>query len=140
MSHELHKDVLVDAGAGTFELYGFAGGTASYAVSVRRAGILPAASFGFHLAMDTLAVRLAVPVIRVLRGLAPQVTNQAPYLIAWRLRATRHAWRTQKNACLLAKTGARSHEMGEHSLGGLAIHEADPWLCGTGLLQLCYYR
>src|SRR5664279_1666420 len=25
-----------------------------------------------------------------------QVTNQAPYLIGWRLRATRHAWRTTK--------------------------------------------
>ena len=34
---------------------------ASYAVSVRRASVLPAASFRFHLAVDTLAVRLAVP-------------------------------------------------------------------------------
>ena len=44
---------------------------ASYAVSVRRAGSLPAASFGFRLAADTLAVRLAVPVTRVRRGLSP---------------------------------------------------------------------
>ena len=31
------------------------------AVSVRQTSVLPAASFGFHLAMDTLAVRLTVP-------------------------------------------------------------------------------
>jgi len=34
------------------------GMAASYAISVRRASALPAASFRFHLAMDTLAVRL----------------------------------------------------------------------------------
>src|SRR6266403_1225920 len=34
---------------------------ASYAISVRRASVLPAASFRSHLAMDTLAVRLMVP-------------------------------------------------------------------------------
>src|SRR5207253_10858668 len=34
---------------------------ASYAISVRRASVLPAASFRFHLAMDTLAVRLTIP-------------------------------------------------------------------------------
>ena len=33
----------------------------SYAVSVRRLGTLPAASFRFHLAVDTLAVRLTLP-------------------------------------------------------------------------------
>jgi hypothetical protein len=32
-----------------------------YAVSVRQTSVLPAASFGFHLAMDTLAVQLTVP-------------------------------------------------------------------------------
>jgi len=35
--------------------------TASYVISVRRASALPAASFRFHLAMDTLAVRLTIP-------------------------------------------------------------------------------
>ena len=35
--------------------------TASYAVSVRQASALPAASFRFHLTMDTLAVRLTFP-------------------------------------------------------------------------------
>src|SRR6185369_13390906 len=35
--------------------------TASYAISVRRASALPAASFRLHLAMDTLAVRLTIP-------------------------------------------------------------------------------
>ena len=34
---------------------------ASYAVSVRRASVLPAASSGFHLTVDTLAVRLTIP-------------------------------------------------------------------------------
>ena len=34
---------------------------ASYAISVRRASASPAASFRFHLAMDTLAVRLTIP-------------------------------------------------------------------------------
>src|SRR6266849_328402 len=34
---------------------------ASYAISVRRTSALPAASFRFHLTMDTLAVRLTVP-------------------------------------------------------------------------------
>jgi hypothetical protein len=35
--------------------------TASYVISVRQASALPAASFRFHLTMDTLAVRLTVP-------------------------------------------------------------------------------
>src|SRR6266446_2131259 len=34
---------------------------ASYAISVRRTSALPAASFRFHLAIDTLAVRLTIP-------------------------------------------------------------------------------
>jgi hypothetical protein len=37
--------------------------TASYVVSVRQTSVLPAASFKFHLAMDTLAVRLTIPPI-----------------------------------------------------------------------------
>ena len=32
-----------------------------YAIPVRQASALPAASFRFHLTMDTLAVRLTVP-------------------------------------------------------------------------------
>jgi hypothetical protein len=42
-----------------------------HAVPVRRAGALPAASFRFRLATDTLAVRLTVPTIRVRKGLSP---------------------------------------------------------------------
>ena len=34
---------------------------ALYAISVRRLGTLPAASFRFHFTMDTLAVRLTLP-------------------------------------------------------------------------------
>ncbi len=41
---------------------------ASYAVCVPRAGSLPSASFRFHLAMDTLAVRLGVPAIKASIG------------------------------------------------------------------------
>jgi len=36
---------------------------ASYAIPVRRAGILPAASFRFGLTTDTLAVQLTVPAV-----------------------------------------------------------------------------
>ncbi len=45
--------------------------SASYAVSVRRAGSLPAASFRSRVAPDTLAVQLTVPAIRARRGLQP---------------------------------------------------------------------
>ena len=34
---------------------------ASYVISVRQASALPAASFRFHLTMDTIAVRLTFP-------------------------------------------------------------------------------
>ena len=47
--------------------------TASYAVPVRQASDLPAASFRFHLAVDTLAVRLTVPPIRSVEDLHFQV-------------------------------------------------------------------
>jgi hypothetical protein len=46
---------------------------ASYAVSVRRASVLPAASFRLHLAMDALAVRLAVPPVGPAEDLHLQV-------------------------------------------------------------------
>src|SRR5437660_1552868 len=46
----------------TLKIFAFSSSLhASYAFSVRRASALPAASFRFHLAMDTLAVRLTVP-------------------------------------------------------------------------------
>ena len=44
---------------------------ASYALPVRRAGVLLTASFGFRFASDTLAVRLTVPIIRVRKGFSP---------------------------------------------------------------------
>ena len=47
--------------------------SASYAIPVRRASALPAASFGFHLAMDTLAVRLTVPPAGPVGDFHPQV-------------------------------------------------------------------
>jgi hypothetical protein len=39
------------------------GMTASYAIPVRRASVLPAASFRFSLTTNTLAVRLTVPTV-----------------------------------------------------------------------------
>ena len=47
---------------------------ASYAISVRRASVLPPASFRFHLAMDTLAVRLTVPPVGPVEDLHLQVS------------------------------------------------------------------
>ena len=46
---------------------------ACYAIPVRRVSVLPAASFRFHLAMDTLAVRLTVPPVGPVGDLHPQV-------------------------------------------------------------------
>ena len=63
--------------------------TASYAIPVRRAETLPAASFRFRLATDTLAVRLSVPTIRVRRGLAPP-SHQAATMADW-MALARHA-------------------------------------------------
>ena len=40
-----------------------------YAISVRQTSALPAASFRFHLTMDTLAVRLTVPLAGSVRNL-----------------------------------------------------------------------
>ena len=58
----------------TLKIYAFSSGmTASYAISVRRASALPAASFRFHLAMDTLAVRLTVPPVGSVEDLHLQV-------------------------------------------------------------------
>ncbi|HDH03883.1 MAG TPA: hypothetical protein ENH15_06535 [Actinobacteria bacterium] len=49
---------------------------ASYAVRVPRAGSLPAASFRFHVAADTLAVQLGVPAIKASTGtFTRQVTS-----------------------------------------------------------------
>ena len=69
--------------------------TASYAISVRQASALPAASFRFHLAVDTLAVRLTVPPVGPVEDLHLQVIDYTPHVIEWRLRATRPAGRTQ---------------------------------------------
>jgi hypothetical protein len=47
---------------------------ALYAVSVRRASALPAASFGFRLTADTLAVRLTVPPVGPVGDSHPQMS------------------------------------------------------------------
>ena len=54
------------------------GVAASYAIPVRRASVLPAASFRSHLAVDTLAVRLVVPLAGPTGDLHPQVIQPAP--------------------------------------------------------------
>ncbi len=49
--------------------------TASYAIPIRQASGLPAASFRFHLTMDTLAVRLTVPPVGSVEDFHLQVIN-----------------------------------------------------------------
>src|SRR5208283_529854 len=81
---------------------------ASYTVPVRRAGTLPTASFRFHLAMDTLAVQLTIPVIGAREGLSPPVIRQAPRLPEQRYRATHYAWRTS------SRRGPRDPHLSQH--------------------------
>src|SRR4030042_5737776 len=58
----------------TLSLYALSSSmAASYAVSVRQANALPAASFRFHLAADTLAVRLTLPPAGPVGDFHPQV-------------------------------------------------------------------
>src|SRR5258705_10086615 len=45
-----------------------------HAIPVRRASALPAASFRFHLAVDTLAVRLTIPPVGLVGDFHPQVS------------------------------------------------------------------
>jgi hypothetical protein len=72
-------------------------GLASHAVRVPRVRSLLTASFRSHLTVDTLAVRLGVPVIKVSKGLSPP----SHFPVGFRLPvasaihgAARHAWRT----------------------------------------------
>ena len=61
-----------------------------YPLAVRRTAVLLTASFRFHLAMDTLAVRLAVPTIRACSGLAPpslRNSHHSHFACAYALRA-----------------------------------------------------
>ena len=64
---------------------------ALYAISVRRLGTLPAASFRFHLAMDTLAVRLTLPTTK--------------RVVDFHHQAIAHAGRTTENPERLCGTG-----------------------------------
>src|SRR5574337_1090378 len=59
----------------TLKIFAFSSSLhASYAVPVRRASALPAASFRFHLAVDTLAVRLTIPPVRLVGDLHSEVS------------------------------------------------------------------
>jgi len=60
---------------------------ASYAIHVLRARSLPAASFGPHLAVDALAFRLGVPVIKVSTGTLTRPVNSR-FAFARRLTAS----------------------------------------------------
>ncbi|MDY0191426.1 MAG: hypothetical protein RBR22_11900, partial [Desulfuromonas sp.] len=59
-------------------------------------------------AVDTLAVRLIVPLAGPIEDLHLQVTIQLPQLNGWCLRTTRPAGRTIKKAPLI-KRGARGY-------------------------------
>jgi hypothetical protein len=52
--------------------------TASYAIPVRRASALPSASFGFHLTVDTFAVRLTVPLAGPVADFHRQFIQSSP--------------------------------------------------------------
>nr|VFK60100.1 MAG: hypothetical protein BECKTC1821F_GA0114240_10411 [Candidatus Kentron sp. TC] len=72
---------------------------ASYELPVHRIWSLPSASFGSHLAVGTLAVRLKVPVTRVRRGLSPPSHFPGRFRLpvtSARHGVSRHAWRTTK--------------------------------------------
>ena len=63
----------------TLKILAFSSGlAASYAISVRRASVLPAASSGFHLATATLAVRLTIPPAGFVEDFHLQVTAALP--------------------------------------------------------------
>jgi len=48
--------------------------TASYAIPVRRAGVLPAASFRPHLTVTAFAARLTIPAVGPIEDFHPQVS------------------------------------------------------------------
>ena len=72
-------------------------GNASYALRVPRAGTLRTASFRFHLTVDTLAVRLTIPITRARRGLAPpSVPLRHHTSIESACCGSCHAWHTKR--------------------------------------------
>ena len=58
--------------------------TAYYAISVRRISVLPSAFFRFHLTMDTLAVRLIVPLAGSIVDFHHQVIQPPPRVLEQR--------------------------------------------------------
>jgi len=70
----LHLRPIIPVRYGTLKILAFLSiMNASYAIPVRRASDLPAASFRFHLTMDTLAVQLTIPPDGLVGDLNPQV-------------------------------------------------------------------
>src|SRR5437899_6056029 len=59
----------------TLKIFAFSSSLhASYAISVRQTSALPAASFRFHLTMDTLAVQLTIPPVGFVGDFHSQVS------------------------------------------------------------------
>ena len=70
-TRRIYKRTLLD-GYRALKIFAFSPGCACLVCDFCSSGrVLPAASFRFRVAPDTLAVRLTVPTIRVRRGLAP---------------------------------------------------------------------
>jgi hypothetical protein len=87
---------------------------ASYAISVRRTSALPAASFRFHLAMDTLAVQLTIPPVGFVGDFHSQVS--AP------CRAHNKKGSPSENSeSLLIWSGRRDSNSGPHPPQGCAL-------------------
>jgi hypothetical protein len=90
-----------------------------YPLAVRRTAVLLTASFRFHLAMDTLAVRLAVPTIRACSGLAPPSLRNGHHSQF----ARAYALRAMPGAPLKATPGFGSRA---YSAAGRHFGEAQP--------------
>jgi hypothetical protein len=73
--------------------------TASYAISVRRASALPAASFRSHLAVGTLAVRLTLPPVGCVEDLTSTNSVESHLQVGAPCRA--HNRKRQNQFCLL---------------------------------------
>lgn len=74
-----NRQIMVEPGRRSFPSPGpLPTAAAAQAISVRLASALPAAAFGFLLAVDTLAVRLAVPLARPVADFHRQVIRPSP--------------------------------------------------------------
>ena len=89
---------------------------AFYAISVRRLGTLPAASFRFHLTMDTLAVRLTLPTTK--------------RVVDFHHQAIAHGGRTKKPS--------KAFQPSRVGDGAKGIRTPDLYNANVARYQLCY--